>query len=117
MQRQRQKVGPFTRIDPADPEKLSTLDLCIVSKDLLNYVDSFLIDKKRNFTPFRSINKKKVTSSDHFSLLVTFKDIPCAKDKEVGLKGFVSWNTNREGGWLKYKELTANNNLLNIVIS
>ena len=48
--------GPYTRYDPSDPdndEKKSALELCIVSKDLFNYVESLIIDKERLFTPSR----------------------------------------------------------------
>ena len=41
------KGGPFTRIDPSDGTK-SVLDLCILSKELYKYVDSLVIDSKRN---------------------------------------------------------------------
>ena len=45
------KNGPFTRIDPSDATNQSALDLCIVSKELVGYVDSILIDNGRLFTP------------------------------------------------------------------
>ena len=44
------KGGPFTRYDPADPQnkdKKSVLDLCIVSKVLVDYIEEFSIDKER----------------------------------------------------------------------
>ena len=104
--------GPFTRVDPSDTSKKAALDLCIISKELLKYVDSLVIDNGRGFTPFRSIDKKNVKYTDHYSLLVSFKNIPLLKNK-VASQGIVRWNTNREGGWSKYKEMTNNNDIFN----
>jgi len=39
--------GPFTRYDPSDPKndfKKSVLSLCVVSNDLLKFIDSLVID-------------------------------------------------------------------------
>ena len=49
--------GPFTRVDPHDPdnlEKRSLLDLCIVSKNLFPFLNIMIIDKERKVTPFSS---------------------------------------------------------------
>ena len=108
--------GPFTRVDPADPNKLSALDLCIVSQELLYYVDSLIIDKNRNFTPYRPIWRRKMVYTDHYSLLLTLKDCPLVNDSRNSQGGaIVRWNTNRVGGWQTYKELTSNNMVLDEV--
>ena len=55
--------GPYTRVDPSCPDrddKKSVLDLFIVSKELLGFVDTLIVDKNRNFTPY-NIDKKKRT--------------------------------------------------------
>ena len=105
--------GPFTRIDPADNHKKSVLDLCIISKALYKYVDSLIIDKKRHFTPYRAVTRSTVRYTDHFSLLLSFKGLPLKSNsalKEV--IPCIKWNTNREGGWEQYEEMTTNNKIL-----
>ena len=57
--------GPYTRVDLGNNKK-SALDLCIVSKGLYKYIDSFTIDKDRHFTPYRSASKTPVKYTDHF---------------------------------------------------
>ena len=108
--------GPFTRIDPANPYKKSVLDLCIISKDLYQYVDSFVIDKKKVFTLYRAVTRSLVRHTDHYSLLVTFKGLP--KMRSVGAREVLprlQWNTNREGGWEKFEEMTTNNRVLDTI--
>ena len=106
------KGGPFTRYDPSDPncdEKKSCLDLFIISKELLKYVDKLIIDNKFTMTPCRPISKKKVVYPDHYASLLTFKDIPLKSEQKVGGPKYTIWNTNKEGGWEKYKEMTEDN--------
>ena len=104
--------GPFTRVDPADPDndsKKSCLDLVIMSKKLFNFVDSMTIDKNRVISP-HSINNNKVNYSDHFAIQLILKGIPRKKTKDtVIIPRILMWNTNKEGGWEKYRSLTANN--------
>ena len=110
--------GPFTRVDPSDPlndEKKSVLVLCIVSKDLFPYIESLVIDKERKFTPFRPVSKQKVTYTDHYSLLLTFKNLLLYARDINGGKKVKRWNTNKEGGWEAYKELTKDNLVLKSV--
>ena len=48
--------GPFTRYNPSDPkanDKKSCLDLVIMSKELLKFVDKLIIDNGRKWCPFR----------------------------------------------------------------
>ena len=63
---------------------LSCLDLFIVSKEFLPFVEKLIIDKERKMTPARAVkNKKKynLVYTDHLSCLLSFKDLP--KRKEV----------------------------------
>ena len=78
--------GPYTREDPADPDcdsKKSVLDLIIMSKSLAKYVDSLVIDRDRKFTPSHTLRNNKLTFPDHYSLLLTMKNIPKWKQKIV----------------------------------
>ena len=103
--------GPFTRKDPAVPDRKSALDLCLVSKELFPYVDSMKIDDLRQFTPFRPCGKS-VTYTDHYAIQISFKGLPLASKKSVKEKDIVRWNTNRKDGWESYKELTDGNEAL-----
>ena len=108
--------GPFTRVDPVDETIRSVLDICIVSRELLPYIVSLKIDKNREFTAFRPINKTKLTYSDHYALLLTFAGLPLRNKHEIvkgGERKIVRWNTNREGSWERFKELTTDNDVLN----
>ena len=51
-----------------------------------------------------------MTFSDHRGISITFKDIPLAKDKveHPTIKETV-WNTNKKGGWQKFKSITEKN--------
>ena len=103
--------GPFTRVDPADPDndsKKSCLDLVIMSRKLFNFVDSMTIDKDRAFSP-HSINNKKLTYSDHLAVKITFKGMPRKTTKKIVKPKILLWNTNKEGGWEKYRTLTHQN--------
>ena len=99
--------GPFTRVDPSDVNKKSCLSLVIISAGLEEYVEELLIDEKRRFTPHRAIQKNgKVVYTDHSSLLLQFKNIPMAVLSYQKPKETIVWNTNKEGGWRKYLDLT-----------
>ena len=70
--------GPFTRYNPADPlnnSSKSCLDLIIVSKSLVEYIDQVVIDSKLAFTPGRA-TRNGMRYTDHYSLLLTIKNIP-----------------------------------------
>ena len=70
--------GPHTRKDPATGV-LSCLDLFIVSRELLPFVKSLVIDKERKITPARAVKDKKkykLIYTDHFSTVITFEDLP-----------------------------------------
>ena len=102
--------GPFTRIDPSNEESKSALDLVVVSNGLLKYVDSVVIDKERLFTTARPVSKCKVNYTDHYSLLLTLS-LPSGKTKRLKNQTTM-WNTNREGGWELYENLTTENRVL-----
>ena len=60
------KGGPFTREEPNNPYVKSCLDLTIVSKGLVEYIEELIIDKERKFTPHRA-GKVKLIYADHYS--------------------------------------------------
>ena len=110
--------GPYTRADPSDPNedsKKSVLDICIISKELSKYVKSLEIDRDKKFTPHYAISSNELTFTDHYSLLLTFSNLPLLeKQPFVGRKS-VRWNTNKVGGWEDYKTLTDSNHKLDEV--
>ena len=98
--------------DPSDPkniDKRSCLDLVIVSLELETYIDSIVIDSGMKLAPFRPLSKNLSKQSDHFPLIVTFvENFTCIKEKKVVKSNHTIWNTNREGGWKIYQEMTDN---------
>ena len=93
--------GPFTRVEPTDPNddtKKSILDLIIVSRDLLKYVDTFEIDNRRKYTPSHALKKNTLTYPDHLALILTFKDIPKKFSEPKKTPAPVIWNTNKKSG-------------------
>ena len=103
--------GPFTRIDPSNPNIKSCLDLCIISRGLLKFVVEMIIDDERKFTPHRATSKK-ITYTDHFSLHIKFQGIP-EVSKSYRMAGkILNWNTRKEDGWKKYFQFTTNNERL-----
>ena len=98
--------GPYTREDPATG-KLSCLDLSIVSRELWPYVQKLVIDRDKNITPARPTKKKgkyKLVYSDHFSTLLTLKNLPRRQNVKEEKKRM--WNLARENGWEEYKRIT-----------
>ena len=74
--------GPFTRVDPSNPDNKSCLSLVIVSYDLYDSIDCLKIDNERLMTPHRPVGRnKKFVYTDHYSLLLTFKDLPTQRKK------------------------------------
>ena len=88
------KGGPFTRVDPADPSKKSCLDYALVSSELLPFIDEVIIDSQKTFTPKRIINNGKDVSTDHFSYIIHFKNLPLANKA----------SKKEEVNYMKYKE-------------
>ena len=97
--------GPFTRVDPSDSNNKSCLSLVIISTGLQEYVEELIVDKDRNFTPHRA-TRNRLVFTDHYSLIMKFKGIPLKKKSFKNVNGDVIWNTNKEGGWKKYLDLT-----------
>ena len=109
--------GPFTRIDPSNPNIKSCLSLVIVSAGLEDYVEELLIDKERKFTPHRPIRKDgKLVFTDHYGLLLKFKNIPLQNKSIKEIKNPAMWNTNKVGGWKRYLELTTGSKELEQVV-
>ena len=107
--------GPFTRYDPSDPkcvDKMSCLELVIISVDMLKYVDKLSIDKEFKMTACHPLSKNKVVYPDHISVLLVFKGLPLKTSQAKAGAKFCIWNTNKEGGWDKFKELTEDNEKL-----
>ena len=104
--------GPFTRFDPANPDKKSCLDLVLISKELSKYVYKLTIDKHLSFTPGRPVTKTKTIFSDHRSFILEFRYIPMRLQTNSASVKFNMWNTNKTGGWEVYKMLTENNEKL-----
>ena len=71
--------GPFTRKDPSntnDENKKSCLDLCLVSKDLVRYIDKLVIDKNDEFEMGRVVVKngvKTLIKPDNYTGILTLK--------------------------------------------
>ena len=85
----------------------SCLDLAIVSSCLVPFVESFIIDKDRKFTPRRVIKRKgKVESifTDHLGIEIKLKGL--TRRQKLKTDKPASWNINKPGGWEIYKELT-----------
>ena len=101
--------GPWTRVNPADHDSRSVLDLAIISKDLFKYLEVMNIDKDRKVTPFRVCEDYSHKHSDHFAVSLTFKGIPLKKENMSLGKKFTTWNTNKPNGWKVYRELTEFN--------
>ena len=105
--------GPFTRFDPSNPDKaanMSCLSLVIVSKALEPFIEKLEIDCKKDYSPIRPLSKTKSITSDHFPLILTFVENFCTKTAKKKSDCFTMWNTNKEGGWNSYKELTEEDN-------
>ena len=101
--------GPFTRFDPANPMKKSLLDLIIISRSLLKYLDELTIDTDFKFPiqhPIKAGGKTVMKKSDHVPLVLKLKNLPhdpAMRKKDVKVS---KWNFNKPGGWNKYKQLT-----------
>ena len=111
--------GPNTRYQPGaydDISKRSCLDICIVSKPLVKYIDKVIIDEKLNFTPGYAVGNK-IRYTDYFSLLVTFKGLPLKKGNVNTVHAEPMWNTNKPGGWKKFRDLTESNKKFKEVVA
>ena len=95
--------GPFTWVDPSDPGKLSCLDLVIISKNLLPYFKSMIIDSERKYSPVRPISKSESRHSDQVPVIVTFENIPVRNLVKVNRNAHIIW---KEGKRKTFKTST-----------
>jgi len=85
---------------------MSCLDLVIASKELEAFIESVEIDSSMKYAPFRPLSKNVSKFSDHFPIVVTFCE-NFSSFKEIKKKNsHTIWNTNPDGGWKIYKEIT-----------
>ena len=102
--------GPFTRYDPSDPEndeKKSCLDLAIVSKGLVPYINKLIIDSEEKVAPIRA-TQGTMKKPDHYPMILKFKNIPVKNMVTSRSREVVMWNTNKEGAWKDYTDMTEN---------
>ena len=91
------------------------LDLFIVSKNLVPYIEKLEIDKDLNWTPSRSV-KGNLKFPDHYALLLTMKNLPINKPSSQVIRKQIIWNTRKKNGWLMYSKKTENNVVFNKLI-
>ena len=87
--------GPFTRYDINDPDnddKKSAIDLVVVSSALVPFIETLQIDNKLNWTPYR-VNQGKLKYPDHYTMILTFKEIPIRNLKLIPNQKHMIWNT------------------------
>ena len=108
--------GPFTRVEPNNPNVKSCLDLVIVSKGLVDFIVELVIDNERKFTPHRVVKGKKLTYTDHFSMHFKLKGMPLRNLTMKTKTSEVIWNSNKPGGWKKYKDMTERNSELDDIV-
>ena len=65
----------------------------------------------KKFSPVRPLSKTKSVTSDHFPLIVTFTASFCTKTSVKKPDSYTMWNTNKDGGWSRYKEMTEEDDL------
>ena len=111
-------LGLFRSRKEKEKKYLSCLDLSIVSRELWPYVNKLVIDRDKKFTPARPINRKgkyRLIYTDHFSTLLSLKDLPRRQKEKV--ENRVMWNLSKLNGWEEYKKVTNENSekLLKIV--
>ena len=78
------------------------------------FIEKLEIDNARKFSPLSSLYKKKKVTSDHFPLLLTFSSVFSNGEKTNNTEKpvtYTMWNTNKPGGWSKYKEITENHSI------
>ena len=92
-----------------------------MSRELLPYVSKLTIDSGRKMAVSRATKKGSsynLVFSDHYTCMLTLKDLPRRREGNEDKR--VVWNLAKEGGWIKYAELTNANNMaeeLNKVIN
>ena len=86
---------------------MSCLDLWIVSRELLPYVSSLVIDKDKNITPHRAVKEKgkhRLVYTDHLSSILQLKDLPRRKKKKE-IKRTI-WNLAKPNSWTEYGKVS-----------
>ena len=79
----------------------------VVSAELLPYVQSLVIDSKREMAVTRAVKvgtRYEAVPSDHFTCILTLTDLPRVQESKSEKQ--VIWNIEKEGGWDKYLTLT-----------
>ena len=79
--------GPFTQYNPSAPnndELKSCIDLIIISKGLLRYVNTLNIDKDLHFTHGRPITKTKMMYPDHYEIIFEMKNLSLRNGRNSG---------------------------------
>ena len=56
-------------------------------------------------------------TSDHFPIIVTFKDLPNKTSKKPPTENYTMWNTNKVGGWEVYENLTGKDDLFTNIVN
>ena len=100
------KGGPFTRVDPANTSNKSCLGLVIVSANLMPFITELVVDKDREFTPYRFVKRGKSVGkrfTDHYSLICLVEGLPPADGEQ---RITTKWNLKKPGGWESYKIAT-----------
>ena len=77
----------------------------------MKHIDKLEVDKELRWTPNRVANGV-LKFPDHYALLLTLKNIPKLKKKNVVNRKHIRWNTRKVNGWETYTKLTDNNNKL-----
>ena len=77
--------GPWTWVSRSDSSVKSSLDLVVLSANLMPYLTKMLVDKEQKFSGKKvgiARGKEKVVRSDHFPIIVTLENMPKAKLKK-----------------------------------
>ena len=56
-------------------------------------------------------------TSDHFPVIVTFKNLPPKNSNKPQTDKHLMWNTNKVGGWEVYENLTREDDLFSNIIN
>ena len=103
--------GPWTWESRSDPNKKSCLDLVMLKQNLVPYISSLLVDKKRAHAPCRVAKKQgrlSLVPSDHYPMILKLKNLPKKKMMNVTSS---HWNLKKPEGWEKYKAITEETNV------
>ena len=85
------------------------MDLVLVSKNLVKYVERLEIDSVQKYKLARTTvknGKLGSTSTDHYPMIFKLKGIPLKQMTAERVEKEIVWNLRKEGGWEKYHEIT-----------